>query len=264
MFNSPEDVQMIIMDPKDSEMFRDFSLLPHVAGLHTDSKQLINIMRDIEENEVPRREKLLKDNRCETVWDLRKKGIRVPILYLVVDEYMSVVSDIGDDKDMKTELDLKIKKFLSQYPSKGIRLLIVPHRAQGVVDKTNRTLISFAAVVKGTNEVVCETLDISKFNRALTQPGDIAVKTSSMQDAEYVRGPAITSEDTGNQEFFRFVASSFYKMGVDVVDMSYMRVAVNRDENAVRQELQLNNSARVQYNASNILDDIENMDFSSI
>lgn len=264
MFNSPEDVQMIIMDPKDSEMFRDFSLIPHVAGLHTDAKQLINIMRDIEENEVPRREKLLKDNRCETVWDLRKKGIKVPILYLVVDEYMTVVADIGDDKDMKTELDLKIKKFLSQYPSKGIRLLIVPHRAQGVVDKTNRTLISFAAVVKGTNEVVCETLDISKFNRALTQPGDIAVKTSSMQDAEYVRGPAITSEDTGNQEFFRFVASSFYKMGVDVVDMSYMRVAVNRDEDAVRRELQLNNSARVQYNASNILDDIENMDFSSI
>jgi len=73
--------------------------MPHVIGLHND-KKVLEIIDDIIEVEGERRKKLLKDNDCEDIWDLRKKGIQLPILYLVIDEVITVMHNLSEqDKE---------------------------------------------------------------------------------------------------------------------------------------------------------------------
>lgn len=250
LFNTPEDVQFIVVDPKESNLFNTFALLPHVAGLHND-KNILDIMDDIIVNEGDRRKKLLSDNKCDDIWALRKKGIKLPVLYLVIDEYITVRNNLGE---LDKELDKKLQVIISQLPSQGIRLLFVPHRATGVVNKTNRTMLQFTAAVRADVEDVKDTLGINKWNRSLTKPGDIAIKTSASQNAMYVRGAAITTSDDDNADLIKNAAKAFYKMGVDIPDMSNMRVACNRDEEHIREELS-GEGTRVQYNAINLFKD---------
>ena len=66
MFNSPEDVQFIIIDPKKSTFFKTMALMPHVAGLHDDSN-VLEVMNDIIQNEAERRKELLASNRCDDI-----------------------------------------------------------------------------------------------------------------------------------------------------------------------------------------------------
>lgn len=247
MFNSPEDVEFVIVDPKESNLFKTFALLPHVVGLHNDSR-ILDIMDDLIENEAPRRKKLLSDNRCDDIWDLRKKGVKIPVLYLVIDEYITVKNNLGaQDK----ELDAKMQTIISQLPSLGVRVIFVPHRATGIVNRTNRTMINFTASVRGDIEDVKDTLGIPKWTRSLTKPGDVALKAAAMQSAVYVRGAALTTSDSENTQLIRTIAKAFYKMGVDIPDNSFMKVANNRDDNYIREELQ-EDGHRVQFSTLNL------------
>lgn len=240
-FNTPEDVVFVIVDPKESNLFKTFALFPHVLGLHND-EPILEIMDDIIENEAPRRRGMLADNRCDDIWELRNKGIRLPVLYLVIDEYITVRNNLGSrDK----ELDLKLQTIISQLPSLGIRVLFVPHRATGVVNKTNRTMLNFTACVRGDIEDVKDTLGISKWTRALTKPGDIALKASTMQTGIYVRGAAVSTSDSMNTDIMRAIAKAFYKMGVYMPE-SALQVAANRDEEYIRGEL-LTDGKKIQF-----------------
>ena len=245
LFNSPEMVQMLIVDPKKSSLFKTLALMPHVFGLH-DDKKILSILSDIIEVEAPRRKKILADHKCDDIWALHKKGVTLPILYIVIDEYLTVHGNL--DSDQQKEFDTKIKIIISQLPSQGIRLIFIPHRATSVVSKTNRTMLQFTAAVRADTEEVNETLGIKGWKRSLTKPGDIALKSASMQVAKYVRGAALTMDDENNTKFIETAAKAFYKMGVDLPDMSMLRIACNRDEEAIQSELG-GSSTRIQYNS---------------
>lgn len=260
LFNTPEDVMFIIVDPKESHLFKTMALMPHVCGLHSD-KDILKILDDIIEVEAPRRAKLLGDNGCDDIWALRKKGIKLPVLYLVIDEYITVINNL--DKDQQKEFDSKIQTLISRLPSQGIRLLFVPHRATGIVNRTNRTMMQFTAAVRADIDDVIDTLGIQKWTRALTKPGDIALKSSSMTNAAFVKGAALTTNDEENAEFIENAAKVFYKMGVDIPDTSNMLVASNRNEAEIQATLG-SDSNRVQYDASNVLSNIDDMNFNDI
>lgn len=260
LFNSPEDVQFCIIDPKESNLFKTIALMPHVCGLHND-EHILDILEDIIEIEAPRRKRLLADNRCDDIWALRKKGINLPVLYVVIDEYITVYNNL--DKDGQKDFDGKIQTLISQLPSQGIRLIFVPHRATGVVNKTNRTMLQFTAAVRADTADVMDTLGINKWGRALTQPGDIAIKSSNMKSACYVRGAALTTDDGDNTLFIENAAKVFYKMGVDIPDMTNMRVATNRDNDHIKQELS-GDGTRIQFNSDTMDNEIASMDFNNI
>lgn len=253
LFNTPEDVQFIIVDPKKSNLFKTIALMPHVCGLHDDS-QILGILDDIIEIEAPRRKKILEDHRCDDIWAVRKKGVKLPVLYVIVDEYITVLNNL--EKDNQKEFNVKIQTLISQFPSLGIRLLVVPHRSTGIVDKTNRTMLQFTAAVRSDIADVKDTLGIDKWTRALIQPGDIAIKTASLRDPIYVRGAALTTDDGDNTIFIETAAKAFYKMGVVIPDMSMMRIACNRDEEYIKSEL-AEDGNKIQYNYESILEDIK-------
>lgn len=243
-FNPPEEVQFLIIDPKESNLFKEVALLPHVCGLHNDSN-VIEILKDVITYEGARRKKLLSDNRCENVWDLRKKGIILPILYIVIDEVMTIKGNLAEN--FKEFLSV-ISTIVTQLPSQGIRLMMVPHRSKGVIDPSIRTNISFTAAVRADTEIVMETLDIKKWDRPLLQPGELALKVTGIPNAQFGRSLAITSSDFDNSELIRELAKSFYKMGVDIPDMSGLGKAYNQDIKSIQEELSLSATGnRVQF-----------------
>ena len=259
LFNSPEELQFIIVDPKQSMFFNTLALMPHVAGLH-DEKPILEIMDEIIEVEAPRRKKLLNDMKCEDIWELKKKGVKLPILYLVIDEYITVKNTLaGKDKELVGVFNNKFQIILSELRFVGIRVLFVPHRSVGIVDKTNRIFIHFAAAVKAQNDAVIEALGIRSWKRALTKSGDLAYKVNSRSEALYVRGAVLTASDASNRDFIRLAAQVFYKMGVELPDMSAMKFSCNRDEAAVRKEL-LGDVRRIQYSKDNVFDGLDDME----
>lgn len=257
-FNTPDDVQFLIIDPKESNLFKTLALMPHVCGLHNDSN-ILAILKDVIDKEGARRKKLLADNRCENIWDLRRKGIEIPILYIVIDEVMTVIANLGaNSKDFAEQM----KVIVSQLPSQGIRLIFVPHRSQGVVDKTVRTNIGFTAAVRADDEVVCETLDIKKWTKPLLNPGDTALKMQGFGKEMLVHGPAVTTSDGENTDHIISVARAFYKMGVSIPDMSSIGLGFNRDIEHIKIELGTNGSSnKVQFDLSEADDiDLDNLE----
>ena len=257
-FNSPEEIQFVIIDPKEQNLFNKLSYMPHVIGLHND-KKVLEIIDDIIEVEGERRKKLLKDNDCEDIWDLRKKGIQLPILYLVIDEVITVMHNLSEqDKEKEKAFNQKLKVLISELPYVGIRLMFIPHRATGLVDKTNRAMLQFVAAVRNDRAEIEEGLGIQKWYRSLTQPGDMAVKLQTRAGAFYARGPAIATQNKETEDVMVSLAKAFYKMGVKPSELrKTLTVAYNRDEVEIRRKLQ--SDGIIQYDATNVLkeDDLD-------
>ena len=253
-FNSPDDVQFIIVDPKQANLFFKLSYMPHVIGLHSD-KNVLDIMDDIIENEGERRKKLLKDNECDDIWGLRRKGINLPILYLVIDEVITVMGNLrAQDPKKEKEFNLKLKILISELPYVGIRLIFIPHRATGLVDKTNRAMLQFIAAVRSARDEIEEGLGTSKWYRGLTKPGDMAIKIQTREDAFYARGPAIATSDEKTADIITTIAKAYYKLGFSPSDLKQtLTVSYNRDEDDIKDRLNMNGI--IQYNANKVLTD---------
>ena len=253
-FNSPDDIQFVIIDPKQANLFFKLSYMPHVVGLHSD-KNVLNIMDDIIENEGERRKKLLKDNECDDIWGLRRKGIQLPILYLVIDEVITVMGNLrAQDPKKEKEFNLKLKILISELPYVGIRLIFIPHRATGLVDKTNRAMLQFIAAVRSARDEIEEGLGTSKWYRGLTKPGDMAIKLQTREDAFYARGPAIATSDEKTAEIITTIAKAYYKLGFSPSDLKQtLTVAYNRNETYIRERLNANGI--IQYDANKVLND---------
>jgi len=252
LFNTPNDIQFILIDPKESYMFKVLALMPHVIGLHN-HENIIEILTEIKDVEGDRRKKLLSDHRCDDIWELRRKGIKLPVLCIFMDEIITIKRELGTrDK----EFDALMQVIMSKLPSQGIRIVFVPHRATGVVDKTNRTMLSYIAAARLGAEDVKDTLGITKWNRELVAEGDIAVKLSNRESAFYVKGGALATSNEENAKLISTAAKAFYKMGVDMPDMDHLTVCINRDEDRIREELQ-GDGRRVQYNVRNMMEELE-------
>lgn len=252
--NTPEDVQFIIVDPKKVHLFNTIALMPHVCGLH-DETNILDIMKEIIEVEGARRKKLLADNICDDIWALRSKGIMLPIMYLVVDEVVSVKGSLGSSSG---EFDRMLLTIITQLPSIGIRTIVIPHRATNTITKDNRNLLSFTAAIRSTPNDIVNTLDIKKWDRALISEGEMAIKTALMPTAKYLRSCALTASDEMNSELILSMAKAFYKLGVDIPDMSHLKIACNRDEDEVREILR-NDGRRVQFDTQKLKEELMNM-----
>ena len=97
----------------------------------------------------------------------------MPVLYVVIDEFMTVVDSLGTEQK---ELLRLVRIILTQLPSQGIFLMIVSHRATGALDKTIRYLMSYNVAVRALNSAVKKSLDLKSWDRNLENPGDLALK----------------------------------------------------------------------------------------
>ena len=249
LFNPPTEIQLLIIDPKESNLFKTIALLPHVFGLHNHN-HILTLLDDLINIEAPRRKQILADNRCDDIWAAKKKGVQMPVIYIVIDEFLTVVGSF--DADGKKELNKKLLTVLTQMPSLGIFIIIIAHRTTGAVDKTMREQFQLAAAVRAMSaEDVCDTLNIKKWNRTLPNPGDMALRTSNMRSGPtYAKGLAVTTEDADNMMFIEAAAKAFYKMGVEIPDMSYLRACYNRNLSNIKKQLGIDTANIVQFDAN--------------
>jgi hypothetical protein len=196
--------------------------------------------------EAERRAKLLLDTKCDNLKDYNKKqksGTKMPYIYLVMDEVVSVVANVAysgaDDKEGKAnakEFQRLMQTIVTKLPYVGIGLILVPHRAIGVVDTMVRDMMQLRAAVRADEKSVEEALG-ERIDRPLTMAGDIALRGGTMSEAQYVRGPAAASSDDDTLELFEAIARGYYKLGVDIPDWSHLPLCHNRDEESVRERL---------------------------
>lgn len=241
-FNSPDDVQFLIIDPKDSNLFKHVACMPHVCGRHND-KDILRILKEVIAKEGERRKKVLEEHTSDSIWDLRNRvGVKMPVLYIVIDEYMTVLANLGD-KGAESELSRILNIVITQLPFVGIYLLIVPHRAQGVVDKTMRANVLFTAAIRASTEIVKETLDDPKWNRSLTEPGDTALRLADIGTTKAVKSAALTTSDIDNTRFIDNMAKAYYRIGVEIPDMRSIGYGYNRDIKQIKKILQIEDSS---------------------
>ena len=268
-FNTPEDIMFMIVDPKKTSMMKALGRLPHTIGVQDDSN-IMEIMKELIDVEAGRRKQILADNKCDTLRELRERAnIKLPTIILVLDEAMTIINNIG--KSYKEEFFSLMNVIMSQLPYVEIRLLFVPHRATGVIDKTSRTLVQYASIVRGSAEDTKDSLSLDKgikWTKQLTNVGDTAVKLIDEAEPFYVRATPVATSDTELNTLINNIAKAFYKMGVDIPDMSHLSVCCNRNESEIVEYLGLNNSyvRKAQYSdnvSSNPIDKMSTVDIKA-
>lgn len=252
MMNTPEDVQFLIIDPKDSMLFYTYALLPHVCGRHND-KEALKILDRVLNGEGERRKKLLHDNGVENIWELReRKNIKLPVLYVVIDEVVSLMSR-AQSEGTAGQMQSLINSILTQLPSSGIGLIMIPHRSTGILSPTTRMNLAFKAAVMADIDAVKEELGVRNWTIPLTHPGEIAVNETGYQEPKFVRGPCVVDPslpdaDYRIRELICNIARTWYKMGVELPYMGALEFAANRDEEYIKEKLEITlNPDKVQY-----------------
>ena len=106
--NSPQLLNMLLVDFKGGATFLDLAPAPHVAAVITnlsDDAPLVARMRDALAGEMDRRQRLLRSARCATVGAYRTARQRdpqmvpLPSLFIVVDEFSELLSQHPDFAD---------------------------------------------------------------------------------------------------------------------------------------------------------------------
>lgn len=253
-FNTPEEIQFIVVDPKKTSLFNTFSLLPHVCGLH-DGTEILSIFKDIMESEAERRKKLFADADVDNIWEYKQEtGVQLPVIMIVIDEIVTIYEELKE-KNLNKEFSGYLKRILTQLPAYGIGLMMIPHRTTGILEPLTRMNLSYKATVMGDADAIKEEIGESKWKRPLTLPGDMAIKASRWKSAMYLKGTGLALTDKDTRKLLKELAKAWYKLGVDMPDMSLVGYGNNRDEKQIRDTLQLDEtSKRIQYDTLNLDD----------
>ena len=248
-FNKPEDIQFVVVDPKKTALFKKFSLLPHVCGLH-DGTNILELFEEVMNNEAERRKRLFEDAAVDNIWEFRKGNpeVKLPVIMFVIDEIVTIYNDLKAEKKDK-EFAGYIQKIFTQLPYLGIGLMLIPHRTTGIIDKLVRMNVSYKVAVMADNEGVEEEVGAKRWNRPLVSPGDMAVKASSWKSAKYLKGTGVALEDKDTRDLLEEMAKAWYKIGVEQPDMTYLGCCVNRDEEDIKEKLKLEAVQRIQYDS---------------
>lgn len=229
-FNLPSDVQFLFIDPKKSTLYKTFSCMPHTIGVHDDEDiiELLKYLINVEgERRKDRFQKANKGHGVDSIKDYRKEGHKdMPYLYLVIDEFLTVIAH-ADAKGVKKEFNQLISTIITQLPFLGIHVWIVPHRAQGAVDKTTRANMMFTSAFRCENNIVEEVLD-TKWTRPLKNPGDMAIKLQDVGKEAFARAAVWAKSDEENTQTIKDIAKAWYKIGAEIPNIDY-GVLANKD-----------------------------------
>lgn len=244
-FNLPTDVQFLFIDPKKSSLYRMFSCMPHTIGVHDDD-DIVGLLKYIINVEGERRkERLRAANQgygVDSIKDYHKEGHEdMPYLYIVIDEFLTAIANV-EAKGQKKEFNQLISMIITQLPFVGIHLWIVPHRAQGAVDKTARANIMFTSAFRCENTIVEEVLD-TKWTRPLKNPGDMAMKLQDIGKEMFARAAVFTTSDEENTRVIKDIAKAWYKIGADVPNVDYGLLS-NKDYNYISAMLKLDDNQK--------------------
>lgn len=225
MFTSPEDLQYIILDPKDKTSdFLNFNI-PHNIAFCGNSKEFNSILEVVVEQEGKRRQDIIGKYKETSIWDLRNRHpeVKLPIIYVFIDEVVTVAETMG--KEEKERFDKLLRILVTKLPNVGIRTVLIPHVAKHqFLNKTIKSVIPFRASVMGNTDHIKSTLDLTtnKFDYVLSRKGDMAMTIGS-EEPMFIKSGVITDSNENNKKVFDFIRRLWMSRGYEIESSPALR-----------------------------------------
>lgn len=219
-FVSPIELNIYIGDPKEGiSDFKAFTL-PHVKKFESEDGKIVNMLRNLVKVEGPRRKKIIGDAGFVNIWDFKERypDIKIPIIYVVVDEIVTLASRM--DKETNNEFRMLLRELISQLPALGIRAFLIPHVLNNdIIEKKTSDLVPCKISVKGNAEHIEKATGAKPkdFPYKLVNSGDMAVKLASVPNVMYVHSPALTDSNPKNNAVFDYLRRVWSKLEPDEV-----------------------------------------------
>lgn len=230
MWNSPRDINIYILDPKDK--ISDFKniYLPHITKFVTTDEEIVDTLRFLVRTEAKRRSGIIGGADKVNIWDFKKANpdIDLPIIYVVIDEVVSLASRM--DKDTKSEFQGYLRELVTQLPATGVRAIFIPHEIKNdIINKTTTNAIAFRVSVMGNAAHIKQNIGINNFPHLLKKRGDLAIQLPDC-DPKFMRAAVLSDSDDKNQEFFRFLRKLWTKLEPDCIKGSRAENGENKEK----------------------------------
>lgn len=226
--SSPEDVRLILIDPKRVE-FNVYNGLPHLMlkDVITDAEKAISAF-NWAINEMDRRFELFKQTVSKDIIAYNEKvkkngGQKLPRILIIVDELAELMMI------NKRELEEKIKKISQLSRAAGIHLILATQRPSvdiitGVIKANLSSRVTFKLMTQADSRTV---LDCSGAEKLLGE-GDMIFLSNTMPKPIRLQGPFIsTAEVEGIVEFIKNNNEAYFDE--DIEQKIYNPITENED-----------------------------------
>lgn len=242
-FNSPDDVNIYILDPKDDVSDYKRLYIPHIKRFEQSDKGVLDVLRYLINQEATRRRKIIGSADCVKIWDYREKypEVKLPVIYVVIDEMATFASRM--DKDTRNEFRDMLRILITQLPSIGIRAIMIPHALKDdIIQKTTSDLIMCRISVKGDAEDIERVTGAKprEFRHVLVNQGDMAVRIKEINpDAMFIHAPILTNSSHENEELFSYMKRVWAKLCPDSIKGSYAELnETNKEQEELLRRMQ--------------------------
>lgn len=199
--SSPEDVKIILVDPKRVE-FTAYGGLPHmmISDAITESAQAINAFKWARE-EMERRYKVLQTNRVRNISeynalnDVKTRVLdKMPYIVVIVDEFADLMIGTGTDK--KRELENLISSIAGKARAAGIHLILATQRPSaevitGTIKSNLPCRISFAVSNQTNSRIILDKVGAE----SLLGKGDMLYAPQENPDGIRIQGAYIETQE---------------------------------------------------------------------
>lgn len=187
----PEEVEMILVDPKQVELtiFEDspFTKDNHIATESHEATQLLDELV----NEMNRRYKLFRDCRVKNITDYNKKypENKEKRILMVFDEYGAMIEE---SKDVRDKLEQAIKQLSQKARAAGIHMIICTQTPRAdIITTTIRNNLTARIALKVADSTASSLIIDTKGSESLLGKGDMLVKTADTSNLIRTKSPFI-------------------------------------------------------------------------
>lgn len=153
---TPEELKLLIIDPKRVEftLYKDSDyLLQNPATGEESANNTLDFLLD----EMEARYKLLEENRVKNINDLLKKGVKIPFLVCVIDEFADLILSSG------RAMEKKIQSLAQKARACGIHLILATQRPSvdvitGVIKANFPTRLSYKVATGFDSKTVLDSV----------------------------------------------------------------------------------------------------------
>lgn len=203
--SSPEDVKLILVDPKCVE-FVSYSGLPHmlIPNPITDVNQAIKAFSWVRD-EMNRRYKVLQEHRFRNIEEynnsakVKNKEIdKLPFIVFIVDEYAELMCSTGGS-DKKKVLETHIQSLTQKARAAGIHLILATQRpSRDVVTGTIKSNLPGKIAFKVANGVNSQVILDKLGAEALVGRGDMLFQDPTSPEPIRVQGAYVENDEVQN------------------------------------------------------------------
>lgn len=244
LLNSPEDLQLVILDPKGTPQLMKWAEIPHTIVARRDLEVLTDIV-DACIAEGNYRQDMFCDAGASSLGAYRSMAKRdkdmkiVPRVFVIIDELNTLKGEmeIIDDKMHKSFLR-SVQSMVVKLRTAGIHLIGSGQRlTNDALTKTARASCDFVACLRMTDRGNLEfMLDDVGGVASTPDPGDAVIKTNSIKTPTYIKVSAIHTDELSHDAYvaklIEFIAAESHNLDIPPVDgLEHYRVKTTRGGN---------------------------------